>query len=371
MKKLKIEKYCSEINWEEVLEPNCVNLVCAPTGSGKSTVFLNMASSGSKIAYVAPFVSITNQIKLNHPEMELKTGTKAGEEEEVFANGRITSFHSIPKMLELKEVDLLVIDEIHVLSQYAGYTKGMLTVFANTITELRKKHPNMKIVALTGTPQFIKMYEPLNFHLIEVEAKQALSKPVSIKVATSWTKDLPKETSYLYLYASRKQGMQQAKKYHGEYIDSASKDRTQAYVDLLAGRMSASRLFTSTVLATGISIIDPVKAVYTNWPDLVTIAQIAARPRAGGHILYVTKTVPFFMRGGVQRPVLDWTGDFELDMRLLHRYETYYAYKAHSGGINQLKNIIHQMIWLPMEDLPFLDDEDDDEYCEEEESTWG
>jgi len=356
MTKLKVEKYCSEANVLDYLEPDCINLICAGTGSGKTKMCMDWATeSGNKVAFVAPFVSITNQVKINHPEIEIQTGMKA-QDQEVLADGRITSFHSIPRMLELKEIDILVIDEIHILSSYASYTFGMLTTFWRTVEQLRLKHPKMKVVALTGTPQFVRMYPLFNFNFIEIEPRIQLSKPSEILISKSWTKELPKEKNYIYLYSSRKQGRQQANKYDGVFIDSASKDTSMSYHKILDGNMPANRVFTSTLLSTGISITDPVDTIYTNWLDLVSIVQMSARARIGGHKLKVTKTIPFFLKGGMSKPDLKWSGDFEKDMRLLNQYETWYAYVAHSGDIQDLFTILYSMIWTPLAELPVLDE---------------
>lgn len=356
MTKIKVERYCSEADILSILKEDCINLVCASTGSGKTKMCMDWATeSEMKVGFVAPFVSITNQVKLDHPEIELHTGLIA-QEQDVYADGRITSFHSIPKMLELKELDILVIDEIHILSAYAGYTYGMLTAFWDTITKLKQKHPNMKIVALTGTPHFVRLYPHFNFNMIEIEPKLQLSKPSEILVSKSWTKELEKENNYLYLYASRKQGAQQAKKYKGVFIDSASKDRSMSYYKILEGKMPANRVFTSTLLSTGISIKDPVDTIYTNWLDLISIVQMSARARLGNHKLKVTKTVPFFLKDGMDKPDLKWSGNFEQDMKLLNEYETWYSYMAHKGDINDLFSIIYQMIWSPLQGLPVLDE---------------
>ena len=346
-----VNKYCSELNYNDILKEDCINLIVAPTGSGKSTNFLKMAAEGLNVAVVAPYVSITNQMKINFPDMELKTGMKASDTES-FAGGRITSFHSIPKMLELNNIDILVIDEWHVLASYAGYTFGMLTLFWDTVEKLKEKHPHMKIVALTGTPQFMVMANFLNYNLISVRPKHVLSKPSELYVSRSWTRELSKRDNYLYLYASKKQGQQQANKYDGVYIDAATKETSLDYNQILLGHMPNNRVFTSTVLSTGISIVDPVDTVYTNWVDLVDIVQMSARVRQGGHELKVTQTIPWFLRKGMDEPILNWTKNFEANMSLINQYQTWYSYIAHSADEGDLFSIINQMLWLPEKELP-------------------
>lgn len=350
-----VEKYCSEVDWDNVLKPDCINLVIASTGSGKSHAMLDMVNKGKSVAVVAPYVSITNQMKIAFPEMEIKTGMVA-DGSESYADGRITSFHSIPKMLELNNIDLLVIDEWHVLCSYASYTFGMLTVFWNTIEQLKVKHPHMKIVALTGTPQFMVLADFLDYNVIAVRPKHVLAKPSDLFVSRSWARELAKNENYLYLYASKKQGKSQASKHGGVYIDAESKDGSDAYNEILQGKMPASKVFTSTVLSTGISITDPIETVYTNWVDLVDTIQMSARVRQGGHVLKVTQTIPWFMKDGVREPELKWTSDFESNMKLLNDYQKWYSYMAHSADESTLFSILYQMLWLPEEELPIIYD---------------
>ena len=348
---IEVNKYCSELDYNAILKPDCINLIIAPTGSGKSSSVLKLAAEGTSVAVVAPFVSITNQMKINFPNMELKTGMKA-DDVESFANGRITSFHSIPKMLELNNVDLLVIDEWHILASYAGYTAGMLTTFWDTVEKLKQKHPHMKIVALTGTPQFMLMADFLDYNVIAVRPKHIVSKPEVLAISRSWTRELATSENYLYLYPSRKLGRQQATKYKGIYIDSQTKEGSLEYSTILQGKMPGSRIFTSTVLSTGISIIDPVDTVYTNWVDLVDTVQMSARVRQGGHVLKVTQTIPWFLRNGMDKPLLNWSNNFEKNMKIINDFQTWYSYIAHSADENELFSVIYQMLWLPEQELP-------------------
>ena len=351
----KIDKYCSELDWDSILKPDCINLVVAGTGSGKTKLFMDMSMREDKqVAFVAPFLSITNQVKSLYPHMTIATGTK--ETEDTCAGGRITSFHSIPRLLELDNIDILVIDEIHSLVGYAGYTFGMLTLFWNTFEQLKQKHPNMKVVALTATPQFLLMYPKLDFNLIVVQSKNPLSKPKDILVARSWLHELKRnDSSFIYLYASKAQGKKQADKYNGAYIDSATKDKSKVYMKLLDGEAVHPRIFTSTLLATGISINTTIPTAITNWPDLVDIVQFSARVRPGVDRLLVTQTIPYFARQGLDKPVLNWTGNFESDMKLLNQYQTYYSILAHSMDQGTLYNIIYQMLYLPQEELPDIE----------------
>ena len=115
---LEINKYCSEINWEKELEENCINLVVAPTGSGKTKAFIDDFPREKNIAILAPFVSLISQILLNNSDFQKQTGLREIDQLN-FSNGVITSFHYSPRYLAMKNIDLLVIDEIHYLINYA------------------------------------------------------------------------------------------------------------------------------------------------------------------------------------------------------------------------------------------------------------
>lgn len=347
---LKIEKYCNEINWWNELEDNCINLVVASTGSGKSTAMLDISATAANVAFCAPFLSITQQVKLNYPELDISTGTKT-KDEESFADGRITSFHSVPRLLELKNIDLLVIDEIHYLVNFAGFSFGAIGRFWETVDKLKEKHPKMKIVALTGTPHFIRVASFLDFNLIVVQQKFPTSKPDEIFISRSWTKEYAKDNSFIALYPSKKMGLAWANKYKGAYIDSATKAGSAEYAAILEGKLINKKIFTSTVLSTGISILDPVEIVYTNWLSLSDIVQFSSRPRQGGHLLKVTQTPkPFFLRNGCDKPVLNWTKDYEKNFRLINKYEEWISYNYHQDEAD-LFTVIYQMLWAPQQDL--------------------
>jgi hypothetical protein len=118
--------------------------------------------------------------------------------------------------------------------------------------------------------------------------------------------------------------------------------------------MPSQKVFTSTLLATGVSITEPVDTVYTNWLLLSDIVQMSSRPRIGGHDLKVTQTAnPWFLRDGMDKPVLDFGKDFEANMRLINEYSTWYSWQAHQDEAD-LYHIINQMLWLPHAHLPEL-----------------
>lgn len=345
---LTVNKYCSEIEWDKELEENCINLVVAPTGSGKTKAFIEDFSRDKKLVVAAPFVSLSKQINLSNPDYEIRKGLLASESVNL-SNGIITSFHSIQKALEMTDIDLLVIDEIHYLIDYAGFTYGVLSNFWKTVDALKEKFPKMKIVALTATPHFVRLATFLNFNFIVVRQKNPTSKPSEILVSRSWTKEYAKnDKTFICLYPSKKMGFTWSQKYGGTYIDADAKGYSNSYNAIIEGEMPAKKVFTSTVMSTGISILDPVDIVYTNWLNLSTICQMSARPRQGGHILKVTQIdQPWFLKDGMDEPVLNFKEkDYEYNFKLINQYEIWYSWRIHQDP-NDLHATLYRMIWAP------------------------
>ena len=326
--------------------------IVAPTGSGKTFSFVTNAPKDQNIAVVAPFTSITEQIFMANSDMSLQSGMKTSDIIN-YSNGMITSFHSSARLLEMNNIDLLVIDEIHYLINYAGFAYGLINIFWNNVKTLQKKFPHMKVVALTATPHFVRLANFIDFNVIIVQQSQPTAKPSDIFVGRSWTAEYKKDNSFIALYPSRKMGASWAKKHGGAYIDSQTKD-SDAFRAIVEGRMPARKLFTSTLLSTGVSITEPVDIVYTNWLTLTDIVQMSSRPRMGGHILKVTQTPrPYFLKDGMDRPELNFTDDFEGNFKLLNKYEQWYSWQAHQDE-NDLLSIIYQMLWRPDLQLPEL-----------------
>lgn len=351
--KIKVDKYVSEIeNLYDVLEENVINLILAPTGSGKSYALINKMKEDYSVAVCAPFVSLANQILFQNEGMEKKKGLKATEYTS-YANSVITSFHSAPKLLEMHNIDLLVIDEIHYLVDYASFSSAMIEPFWNTVDALRKKFPKMKVAALTATPHFLRLASFLDFNIINIEQKNPTSKPKAIHVAKSWTNDYKKDHSFLAIVPSIKNGQAWAKKYGGVFLSSSDKE-TFAFDEVIEGKMPSKKLFATTVLSTGISITDEVDAVYTNWLDLSTIVQSSSRPRQGGHKLFVTQTPnPYFLKDGMAEPKLKFGKSYRDNFMLISEYAQWYSWVAHQDETD-LHSIIYQMLWTPDKMLPIL-----------------
>jgi len=351
--KLKVNKYLSEIeNWYDLLEEKTINLIIAATGSGKTKAFISNMKQEYNVAVVCPFVSLANQIAHENDEMDRKKGLIAGDFTN-YSNGIITSFHSAPKLLEMHNIDLLVIDEIHYLIDFAAFSGKVIQPFWDTVRKLQEKFPHMKVVALTATPHFIRLANFLEFNIINVEQKTPTSKPSQILVDKSWTTSYAKDHTFFAIVPSLKMGQSWATKYKGTFISSADKDSAK-FESVIEGKMPSKKLFATTVLSTGISITDPVDSVYTNWLDLATIVQSSSRPRLGGHLLKVTQTPkPFFLRDGMDEPKLHFSKNYEYNFKLINDYSTWFSLQAHQDE-GDLYALLYQMLWLPDQPLPLL-----------------
>jgi len=318
----------------------------APTGSGKTTALITKGDREKTTAVLAPFTSITEQVYLANPDFELKVGMKDTGEIS-FSNGRIVSFHSAARLLEMENIDRLIIDEFHYLINYAGFASTMLIGFFSILKQLWQKFPDMITIALTGTPHFVRKASFLDINLIVVEQRFPTAKPSAILIGSTWTKHYERDKIMLCLYPSRKNGLAWANKYNGVFIDSANKDSSEAFAAIVRGEMPAKKVFTSTLLSTGVSINEPVDEVITNWLDLADIAQISARPRQGDHLLKVTRIPkPYFQQTEPNKPKLNFTNDYARNFEILKAYSDWYSWTAHQDeGI--LSAVIHEMIFKP------------------------
>lgn len=314
-------------------------------------------SRDKKVGVLAPFTALTSQIYAKNEDYSLRTGVKA-EDIVNMSNGVIASFHSSEKLLEMTHIDYLIIDEIHELINYAGFTTGMIRRFWKTVNELKRRNPNLIIIALTGTPQFVRQATFLDMQEWVIEPKKMKAKPSNLEVSSSWKSELNSKDSYIYLYSAKRSGVKLANEFDGEFLSSANKTLTASYTDIIEGRMPDDRLFTSTLIATGVSIDDPVEYVYTDWVDIVTIVQMSARIRSGGHKLRVRQvSYPPYLAGkqisDIKKPALRWGMDAEFNFRLLKEYQDWYSIQAHQDP-DLLESILEQMLWEPEKPLPPL-----------------
>ena len=324
MKKLLVNKYLGEIDWIQELEEGTENLIVANTSSGKSRTFIQDLSQKKNIAITSPFVSLNHQFMELNPNLSIEVGLKTKTNNILSNNGVIVSFHSMPRLLEIeKPLDFLVVDELHYLVSYAGFSSQIINPFWETIDKLREKFPKMIVVYLTATPQFLLPFaKHRNWNMIYVDQLELTAKPKEVIVSRNLAKHLSKNEIALILYPSKTQGMKWAAKYKGSFISSEVKGQSEDFETLIKGKMPNQKVFTSTVLSTGLSIHDPVDTVYTSWGgSLVDVVQMSARPRCGGHTLFVQQiTNPWFAKymDLSERPEIDFNADNETIFKQLH-----------------------------------------------------
>lgn len=351
---LKIKQYVGEIDILEYLVPQPeITLLVAPTGAGKTTALMKLAEQNDfNLAFVSPFTSINEQVQQSFPQFKIETGTKA-QEYVSFGKHTITTFHSIVRLLELDNIDVLVIDELHSIISYSQYASSILNPFWDTIQKLRVKHPHLKIVASTGTPQFVRLYPEFNFNEIIVKPEVMLGDKIETISVSGSQKNEYSKGSYICLYGSRKQGAQQALKYSGDFVESNNKEFNKAYQSIITeGRLLKPRLFTSTLLATGVSILDEVDKAIVAWSDIVDCVQFISRLRNGCPRVCVTSGTFWHEKNGVPFKPLKWTGDFCKDMKQLAQFQQWFSYtvRTHPEDI-VYENILRLMLTSPEADI--------------------
>lgn len=353
-KTIQIKRYCGEIDWSDKFVEG-LNLLVSPTGSGKTTAMMAFAKDHN-IGFVAPYVSVTHQVGKQY-DIGIKVGLKTEDFVDT-SQAMITSYHSIPRMLEKEKMDYLFIDELHVLSGFAGFiADSVINTFWDTVKKLQAKHPGLKVVCMTATPHFVRLHPAFDFKQeFYITTIEPLSKPKQIQTVRSTKNLLASLPSYLYLYPSRDMGYKQSRKYSGSYIESSKKEKSPVYQEILVGeKPSCSKIFTSTCLATGLSITNSgIKYAITNWLTLTDIVQTSARIREGVDILYVGKCIPFFLRGGMDKPQLTGKGSFAAAMREINQFETWVSLQLHGDYFDELMHdVVYQMIHLPEREIDF------------------
>lgn len=355
MKIINIEQYCSEIDILGLLEPTPkINLLVAPTGSGKTHALMSLAKQNDfNLAFCSPLVAINEQVVANFPEFKIETGTKT---QDVVSMGKhtITTFHSIPRLLELDNIDILVIDEIHSLTSLVNFASEILNPFWNTVQSLITKHPHMKVIAATGTPQIIRLYPHFNFNEIILKPKQMLGDKIGEIAIIRSAKTELNEGSYVCLYESRKRGMQMSDKYNGSFLDSANKNMNPHFLSIVqTGDFEADRLFTSTLLATGVNLYKPMDKLIALWGDIIDCLQFISRVRIGIDKVCLQSGVFWYERDGVEMPHIVWTKDFVRDMRTLSGIQSYFSYIIRQDA-ELYKTVIYTTLTCPEKDFESL-----------------
>jgi len=134
-------------------ENNSNYIIAIPTASGKTLLGLiaaiNTILRGGKVVYAAPLISIQNEKLKEFKELE-KFGIKVGKHPKT-SDLSLMVFESFDALTRfswnsLREIDLLIIDEFHMIGEYS---RGPTIECA--ITRARIINPAMRIIALSAT----------------------------------------------------------------------------------------------------------------------------------------------------------------------------------------------------------------------------
>ena len=166
-----------------------------------------------------------------------------------------------------------------------------------------------------------------------------MSKPKQISLVYATKHLLNKEPDYLYLYPSKNLGCKQSNKYGGVYIDAENKDTNPAYHEILLSKPASNkRIFTSTSLSTGLSLVNSgINTAISSWMNVVDTVQFSARIREGVEDFYVGKNIPFsIQKNGIDKPLLNWGKDFEADIYKLGKFESWASYQLHENYFDDM-----------------------------------
>lgn len=136
-----------------LLENNSNYIIAIPTASGKTLLGLITALDtilkGGKVVYAAPLISIQNEKLAEFKKLE-KFGIKVGKHPRS-ADLSVMVFESFDAVTRfawnnLREIDLLIIDEFHMIGEYS---RGPTIECA--ITRSKIINPSLRIIALSAT----------------------------------------------------------------------------------------------------------------------------------------------------------------------------------------------------------------------------
>jgi len=128
-------------------------IIAIPTASGKTLLGLLAALKtildGGRVVYTVPLISIQNEKIKEFKKLE-KHGIKVGKDPKT-SDLAVMVFESFDTLTRfswnlLREVDLLIVDEFHMIGEYS---RG--PVIESAVTRARQLNPSMRIVALSAT----------------------------------------------------------------------------------------------------------------------------------------------------------------------------------------------------------------------------
>lgn len=152
------------------LEDNTNYIIAIPTASGKTLLgvmaALEVISKGGKVVYAVPLLSIQNEKVKEFKEFE-KFGIKVGRHPSS-SDLAVMVFESFDALTRfswntLQEVDLLIVDEFHMIGEYS---RGPTMECA--LTRSRILNPGLRIIALSATLKNMnELSSWLDAHVVE------------------------------------------------------------------------------------------------------------------------------------------------------------------------------------------------------------
>jgi len=154
--RLVIEKYLAEVAGEirDALAKTDRLAIEAPTGSGKTTFFANLATKGSRVIVAAPTIAIARQQAAKYRNAGLMAGATNNKslEKALAADLVFCTYDQLPKFERYARGRTLVIDEAHNLVNHFGDVKRNNLFRAEVLRELLRLAPHFdKTVFLSGT----------------------------------------------------------------------------------------------------------------------------------------------------------------------------------------------------------------------------
>lgn len=179
-KTLYIKNYVSEqiiqiLNYSDI---NNKTLLCADTGTGKTTAFIkefNNLRPYKKLLLLAPLTAIVEQLKAENSQVLCLTGNSTPDEHSKVKNSFIVvaTYEQGAKYLNKNLFDYVVIDEAHNLISANSYKY-------EAIRELTKGLKNIKVIGLTGTPN--NLFKQIGYKLLKIQKENSEQKEVNFRI---------------------------------------------------------------------------------------------------------------------------------------------------------------------------------------------
>jgi len=355
---VRVHKYIDPDKIIQALKYNDRLLIDAPTGSGKTTAILQLAKqSDTRVIVAEPTITIAEDIAQSAEEAGIQANLIYGEIEEadymaaINAPLFICTYDAI-KNLNI-ELDILVIDEQHLLTSEYGYRAKALNraIDAAAIAD--------KVIYLSGTPDY-HLSHYMNASVLKFTPDIEQRKTVNVYGYTSgnetgaaeWIAEIYGEGKHLIKKdnTSQLQAMQkrlkQKSKESAIFSNKVNTKQTPEYQRLINGQVNEDFILTTSLLETGVSILDHVESVnLLNTKDAKEIIQTASRPRWNGK-RNKELDINLFYKG--KAPTIDDNTEYTpLDTSFINYHIQIAEYAA--GEANKAAGKDHE--WIPDTDL--------------------